>query len=141
MVHIQFSEIYIHFSFMYNTDNIFPVLPIKHLINHYSEQTMPHKLEIGTKPSVSNLRVSLWPCVVRKATENVDTKALNMHHQSQKVFCGIFIAITQHHKGYLNYVPSTQKIVSSRDLVFDETFSSALVYTPRPYLEALTMRP
>ena len=39
------------------------------------------------------------------------------------------------------YVPSTIKIISSYDVVFDESFSSALEYTSRPYSEALAMRP
>ena len=43
-------------------------------------------------------------------------------------------------KGYLVYVPSTRKIVSSYDVVFDESFSSALAYTSLPYSEAMEMR-
>ena len=39
------------------------------------------------------------------------------------------------------YVPSTRKIISSYDVVFDESFSSALAYTSRPYSEAMAMRP
>ena len=39
------------------------------------------------------------------------------------------------------YVPSTRKIISSYDVVFDESFSSALSYTSRPYSEAMAMRP
>ena len=39
------------------------------------------------------------------------------------------------------YVPSTRKIVLSYDVVFDESFSSALSYTSRPYAEAVAMRP
>ena len=63
-----------------------------------------------------------------------------MRHQSQKGFCGIFVGITQHQKGYLVYVPSTRKIISSYDVVFDESFSSVLAYTSRPYSEAMDMR-
>ena len=33
MVHARVSEAYIRFAFMYTTDHIFPVLPIKDLIN------------------------------------------------------------------------------------------------------------
>ena len=33
------------------------------------------------------------------------------------------------------------KIISSYDVVFDESFSSALAYTSRPYSEAMAMRP
>ena len=33
MVHARVPENYIHFALMYTTDHIFPVLPIKYLIN------------------------------------------------------------------------------------------------------------
>ena len=39
------------------------------------------------------------------------------------------------------YLPSTRKIISSYDVVFDESFSSALSYTSQPYSEAMVMRP
>ena len=39
------------------------------------------------------------------------------------------------------YVPSTRKTIYSYDVVFDESFSSALAYTSRPYSEAMVMRP
>ena len=131
----------ISFSFMFMTDHFFPVLPIKDLINKDGNPTMPHKLETGTKPSVSYLCVLFFPCDVRKATAHVDTKTLNMCHQAQKGFCGIFVGIPEHQKVYLVYVPSTRKIISSYDVVFDESFSSVLAYMSRPYSEAMYMRP
>ena len=39
------------------------------------------------------------------------------------------------------YVPSTRKVISSYDVVFDERFSSALAHTSRPYSEVMAMRP
>ena len=62
-----------------------------------------------------------------------------MRHQAQKGFCGIFIRITQHQKVYLVYIPSTRKIISSYDVVFDEKQSSTLAYTSRIYSEAMAM--
>ena len=59
---------------------------------------------------------------------------------SAKGFCGIFAGIPEDQKGYLVYVPSTRKIISSHDVVFDESSSSALSYTSRPYSEAMAMR-
>ena len=44
MVNARVSGKYIHFSLMYTTDYIFPVLPIKHLVNQDGEPTTPHKL-------------------------------------------------------------------------------------------------
>ena len=94
---------------MYTIDHIFLFLPIKDLINEDGDPTTPHKLATGTKPSGSHLRVLFCPCVVRKATAHVETKTLNMRHQAQKGFRGIFVGIPQHQKGYLVYVPSTRK--------------------------------
>ena len=63
-----------------------------------------------------------------------------MRHKSQKVFRVILFGIPQHQKEYLIYVPSTRRIFSSNDVVFDEK-NSALAYTSPPYSEALAMRP
>ena len=63
-----------------------------------------------------------------------------MHAQAQKGFCGIFVGIPQHQKGYLVYVPSNRKVILSYDVVFDESFSSALSYTSQPYAEVMAMR-
>ena len=52
VVHARVSEAYIHLVLMYRTDHIFPVLPIKYMINEDSDSTTPFKLATGTKPSV-----------------------------------------------------------------------------------------
>ena len=93
MVHARISGVYINFALIYTTDHIFPVLPIKDLINKDGDPTTPHKLVTGTNPLVSHLRVLFCPCVLRKATAHVETKALNMRHQAQKGFRGIFVGI------------------------------------------------
>ena len=98
MVHTRVPEVSLHFALMYMTDHIFPVLPIKDLINEYGHPITLHKLVTGTKPSVSHLRVLFFPCVVRKAMAHVQTKTLIMSHQAQKGFCGIFVDIPEHQK-------------------------------------------
>ena len=120
MLHARVSDKYIHFSLIYTTTNTFNIIPIIHLVNQDGEPTMSHKLETGTKPSVSNLCVLFHPCFVLKKTAHVDTKELNMCHQSQKGFRGIFVGSPQHQEGNLIYIPSTCKIVSSHDVVFDK---------------------
>ena len=72
---------------------------------------------------------------------HVKTKTLNMLHQAQKGFRIIFVGIPEHQKGYLVYIPSTRKIISSCGVVFEENNYSALAYTSRPYSEAMEMRP
>ena len=69
---------------MYTTDHIFPVLPIKDLINEDGDLTTPYKLATGTKPSVSHLRVLFRPCVVWKATAHVEKKDVKHASASTK---------------------------------------------------------
>ena len=57
MVHARVPEVYVHFTLMYTTDHIFPVIPIKDLIKKDDDPTTPHKLATGTKPAVSHLCV------------------------------------------------------------------------------------
>ena len=122
MVHAIVSEACIHFSLIYTADHIFPVLSIKDLINKYCKLTTKFKLTTGKKPSVSNLRVLFCPCAVPKATAYVGTMPLNMRHQAQKFFNAIFVDIPHHQKGCLVYLPSKRKIISSYDVVSDESF-------------------
>ena len=55
MVNARVSEAYINFALMYTTDHIFPVLPIKDLMNKGGNPTITFKLATVTKPSVSQL--------------------------------------------------------------------------------------
>ena len=57
MVHARIPEVYVHFALIYTTDRIFPVIPIKDLINKDVYPTMTHKFATGTKPSVYLLPV------------------------------------------------------------------------------------
>ena len=98
MLPARVPEVYVHFTLMYRTDPIFPVLPIKYLINKDGDTTTPHKLATGTKPAVSHLHVLFCSFVVRKPTAHVETKTLNMCHQAQKGFRGIFVGIPEHQK-------------------------------------------
>ena len=68
-------------------------------------------------------------------------KVYNMRHQERNSFHGISDGIPQHQKGCLLYVPSTRKIISSYDVVFDEIFSIGLVYISQPYAETMVVCP
>ena len=126
MVHAIVLEVYVHFTLMYTTYHVLTVLPMKDLINEDGDPITPDKLATGTKPSVSHLCVLFYPCVIRKYTTHVETKMLNMRHQAQKGFIGILFGILEHQKRYLVYVPSTRKFILSYDVLFGESFSSAL---------------
>ena len=120
-------------------DHIFTVLKIKHMVNQDGELTIPQNWQIVLNLHYKKHMFVFCPCLVQKATAYNDTNPLNVCCHSQKGFCGIFVGILQNQKGYLVYVPSTQKLFSSHDIVFDETFLSEFTYMSRPYSEALTM--
>ena len=122
MVHMRVLEAYIHFAFIYTTDHVFPLIPIKYLINEYGDLTTSSKLATGTKTLVSNLRVLFCPCVLQTSTSHVGTKTLNIRHQAQKGFRGISVGIPQHQKRNIVYVPHIIMIISSYDVVFDEMY-------------------
>ena len=141
MVHARVLEAYSHIELMYTADHIFLVLPIKDLIKKGIDPTTPFKLVTGTKPLVAHLCVLFYPRVVQIANSNGGRKALNMRHQEQKCFHGIFVWIPQHQKEYLVYVPHKRKITYLYNLFFDKIFSIALVYTSQSYAEAMDIRP
>ena len=76
IVHAQVYDEYIHFTIIYTTDHIFPVIPIKHLVNHDGEPNTPHKLATGMKDSVSNSHILFCSFVVQKKTGIFDTKGV-----------------------------------------------------------------
>ena len=98
MLHVQVLEARISFALMYMYDHIFVVLSIKDFINENRNSTISFKLATGMKHSLSYLHVVFCPCVLIKDTGHVGTKSLNMCHQAQKGFCGIFLGILQHQK-------------------------------------------
>ena len=93
MVHARVPEAYICFAIMYMTYHIFPVISIKDIINEDGDPNTPYKLATGTKNLVLHLRVLFCPYVVQKSTAHDRTKSLNMRHQAQKGFRGIFVGI------------------------------------------------
>ena len=86
---------------MYMIDHIFPVIPIKDMINEEGETTTPFKLSTVTKPSLSHLCALFFPCVVWKDTAHVNKKALNMRHQAQKFFAVSLLEFHSIKKGIL----------------------------------------
>ena len=122
MVHARVLESNINFALIYMADHIFAVLPIKYFTEEDGGPTASCKLATGTNLQYNIHMFYFCPCVVHKDTAHVGTKALNMRHQAQNVFCSIFVGITQHQKEYLVYVPNKRKILSLYNIVFNESF-------------------
>ena len=59
MVHARVPKLFVYFALMYTTDHIFPVLPIKDIINEDGDTTTPPKLTTGT-----NLQCIIYACFI-----------------------------------------------------------------------------
>ena len=70
--------------------NIFPVLPIKYLIDKDIDPTTPYKVETGMKNEISHLCLLFCLCAMQKSTAHLGKKALNICHQEQRGFLGIY---------------------------------------------------
>ena len=105
----------------------------KHLENQYCEQTTPQKLATGTKFIIymccTKFNCTCWHKGVNHASSNT------------KWFLWYLCWNPTTPKVYLLYVPSTQKILSFHDIVFDKKNHSTLAYTSRPYPEAHATQP
>ena len=114
MVHTRVAEAYIHLTLIYTADHIFPVLPVKDLINEDGKPTTPFKLATGTKPSLSNLWVLFCLCIVQKSTDHVRTTALKMRHQAQRGFWYLCWNSTASERVYFLRIPQTQDCIFVR---------------------------
>ena len=91
---------------MYTIDHIFPVLLIKHLVNHNVEPTLSHKLSTGTKPSVSNLRVFFRLLYEKQLLMLIQINSI-LFISHNRVF-GVYLLEFQNiKKGDLIYVPNS----------------------------------
>ena len=71
MVYALVLEAYIHVTLICTEYHIFPLLPIKDLINEDVDPTKPFKFATGKKPSILHLRILFCPCVVHKSPAHV----------------------------------------------------------------------
>ena len=121
---------------MYKSDHIFPVLPNKYLINEDGKPTTPFNLQ-----QVQNLQYRICVFIFFVCCTKLYCTCWDRGiKQSQNGFHGIFVGILQYQNWYTVYIPKKCKILSSYGVVFYESFSSALTYTPQPYIEAMDMR-
>ena len=71
---------------------------------------------------------------------HVDPVMNEMTGTQQILISHVYDSDERNSKGCLVYVPHTRKIISSYDVVFDESLYSVLAYTSQPYSEAMAMR-
>ncbi len=63
------------------------------------------------------------------------------NEQTERGMRGIFIGFTSHQKGFLVYTPGSYQIMISGYLIFDESFSTAIVATWQQRHDSLALWP
>ena len=125
---------------------VFSVIPVKTLRLH-DRITTPYEIFTGQKPNINRFRVLFCPCIMKKYTATkklANGKSISedvKKKYAQRGFRGVFIGFDQKTNGYLAYVPVTRQIVTSKDIIFDESFASTLAEGDRPFKEAMAVRP
>ena len=86
---------------------------------------------------ISHFRVFGCQAVAKKWVARINNKSLNK--KTERGMRGIFIGFPYQQKGYLLYVPASRQIVSSGDVMFDETFFSTIVTNWRQFHDSLAL--
>ena len=135
IVHARVDESATHFGLKYSKE-VFTVLSLR-AIRHNTILVTPHELLSEKKAEIKRFRVLFCPCVVNKYTSSQQVVCKTFTQRGMK---GIFVGFDVIAPGYLVFLPSIRQIIISIDVIFDESFISALVEKCRPYREAFSTR-
>ena len=97
----------------------------------------PHEMFFGRKPLFQDFWVFGCPVVCKKWT----SEGGKDNEQTERGMRGIFIGFTSHQKGFLVYTPGSYQIMISGYLIFDESFSTAIVATWQQRHDSLALWP
>ncbi len=101
---------------------MFNILPVKRLVNKDGKSATHAELFYGTKPCIGDFRVFGRPCLLEKWITHFDCKVLTK--QTERGIRCMFIGFANNQKGFLVYLPSTRRITTSADVLFDESFQT-----------------
>jgi hypothetical protein len=125
------------FHALAHASRIFNVLPVRGLYDEQGNVATPHLLFLGNKPQIKHFCIFGCPIVARKWS----TIQTSSGKQTERGVRGIFIGFDMNQKGYLFYSPGSRQIYISGDLLFDESFGTAIAATWQMHQDSLTLRP
>ncbi len=138
LVHARAPDCYKFHAVVYATA-VFNILPVGGLYDKDGQATSPHELMTGRKAMIADFRVFGCPAVAKKWKCRINGK--DLEKQTQRGIRCVFLGFPANQRGYLLYVPASREIVVSGDVLFDETFASAIATTWKPFHDSLTLRP
>jgi transposase InsO family protein len=138
LVHARLPDQF-HFHAIRYAASVFNILPVKNLYNTEGDIASPHELFTGLKPLISNYRVFGCPVVAKRWVVSIDGR--ETVHCTEKGIRGIFIGFPPNQKGHLIFLPGSRTIAVSGDVMFDETFYSAIATTWRRFADGIALQP
>jgi hypothetical protein len=136
LVHARLPDSFMYHALVHSC-RIFNVLPVKGLKNTAGNPATPHELFLGEQPKISHFRVFGCPVVARKWS----TPQISSGKQTERGVRGIFLGMDTNQKGYIFYSPGTRQIYVSGDVIFDETFGTAIATNWQMLQDSLPLRP
>jgi hypothetical protein len=138
LVHARLPDQF-HFHAIRYAASVFNILPVKNLYNTEGDIASPHELFTGSKPLISNYRVFGCPVVAKRWVVSIDGR--ETVHCTEKGIRGIFIGFPPNQKGHLIFLPGSRTIAVWGDVMFDETFYSAIATTWRRFADGIALQP
>jgi hypothetical protein len=138
IVHARLPDSFLYHAIRY-ASAVFNILPVKGLINKDGKSATPAEIFYGPKPCIGDFRVFGCPCVLKKWITHFDGKVLTK--QTERGIRGIFIGFANNQKGFLVDLLSTRRITISADVLFDESFQTAIVTNWCQYQDSLAQQP
>jgi hypothetical protein len=136
LVHARLPDTFM-FHALAHASRIFNVLPVRGLYDEQGNVATPYLLFLGNKPQINHFRIFGCPVVARKWS----TTQSSSGKQTERGVRGIFIGFDTNQKGYLFYSPGSRQIYISGDMLFDESFGTAIATTWQMHQDSLTLRP
>ena len=117
-------------------------LPIKD-VQVNDQPITPFEYFFQAKPTLSRFKVLFCPCSVNIGpTKDKKTKQiLNRKNNPERAIRGIHVGIPRHAPGWLVYLPSTNTILVSNDVAFDEVFLSTVTHTKPRFTGGQLLQP
>jgi hypothetical protein len=136
LVHARLPDTFMFHALVYAC-HIFNVLPVKGLEDTNGNVCTPYTLFMGKKPKINHFRVFGCPVVARKWS----TPQHSSGKQTERGIRGIFLGFDPNHKGYIFYAPGSFQIYISGDVLFNESFGTAIVTSWKMHQDSLSLRP
>ena len=152
MTHARLPRKYFGHALQYAwmVSNLTPVKDVFYTdIDGLHNPCTPYERYFGSAPNLSRFRVFGCPVVFklyrRTASESgprgARRRVLTSSNLIQRGGRGIFVGFPTHQAGWLLHVPSSDRLITSCDVSFDEDFHSTLALDNRLFLDAEATRP